>query len=237
MFNNQGKNFHMRLGNTIGLQLIYNQFSHPNDRVIYRMPGTYAQWAVVHALNEDQHKVIQGVLAGDSAASGDPARDDLQGSLFMPVVYFPANSAKEQLTSGIEADARTHSSIASASGVFSTQHTISADAARGGRPAAAGIVLPKGTALIGISVCTTEKLNAPLTVSLRIDGKATALKATVPKGATTKYQAFSLGDYRNPADWISGDDKAVTFVPDGAVPARTDLRIVAFWRSNHLPVF
>ena len=225
-FNCQGENYHIKLGNTIGLQLIYNQFGHPNDRIIYRMPDTYSAWAIVRTVNEDQNKVIQGVLAPASGAPGDGSRDDVAGTRYMPHVYFPANASKSELTSGIEADARTHSSIASASGVFTTQHRIGA--ARVG----AAIALPKGAALIGLSVCAAAGAGKETEVRFVIDGKATSLSVTLPKGETAAYREFALSDYKA-GDWVSGKAKAVTFDVSG----RAAVNVVAFWRSNELPVF
>ena len=38
-------------------------------------------------------------------------------------------------------------------------------------------------------------------------------------------------------DWVSGRAKAVCFRIDGKVSSKTQFNVVAFWRSNHLPVF
>jgi len=225
-FNCQGENYHIKLGNTIGLQLIYNQFGHPNDRIIYRIPDTYAAWAIVRTVNEDQNKVIRGVFKGNTAAVGNAEADDVVGTRFMPHTYFPANASKAQLTAGIEADARTHSSIASASGVFTTQHAFGA-AAGGG-----AIALPKGAGLIGLSVCADAGLGKDTEVTLVIDGKATSLSVTLAKGETAAYRDFALSDYKA-GDWVSGEAKAVTFEVSG----KAAVNVVAFWRSNQLPVF
>ena len=230
--NSQGENYHMRLGNTIGLQLNYNQFSHPNDRIIARIPGTSAAWAIVRTANEDQNKVIQGVLASGSGAAGDVSRDDIAGTRYMPHAYFPANSAKSALAAEVEADARTHSSIASAAGVFTTQHLLS-EADRDG-----AITLPRGAALIGISVCTGAAPGRDVRVALMIDGRTTSLEVVLPKGRTTAYRTFSLTDYKKTQDWVSGNEKPVLFSVVPAMPEGSGaIRIVAFWRSNHLPVF
>lgn len=225
-FNCQGNSYHIKVGNTISLQLIYNQFSHPNDRIIYRIPDTYSAWAIVRTLNEDQNKVIQGVLAPKSGAPGDASRDDVVGTLLMPHVYSPANSSKSQLTAGIEADARTHSSIASAAGVFTTQHAV-----RDGESADV-IALPRGAGLIGLSVCAREALGQDVEVRLVIGGKATSLSVTLAKGETAAYRGFALGDYKA-GDWVSGKAKAVTF----EVSTKAAVNVVAFWRSNQFPVF
>jgi len=236
-FNCPGENFHIRLGNTIGLRLIYNGFSHPNTQLIYRMPGTHSEWATIRTYNEDQNAIIKGVLAPSSADPGDQDRDNVVGSAYKPHVYYPANSSRRLLTSSIEADARTHSSIASASGVFTTQHTI------GGKQGAAEgattqkMALPRGTALIGLSVSSGSELDADTTVSLEINGRPTSLKIVLPKGSDAKYRSFGLDDYLSSNDWVSGDDETVTFVCDAGAAASTDLHIVAFWRSNHMPVF
>ncbi len=232
-FSGQGKNYQMRLGNTLGLQLIYNKFGHPNDRIIYRMPDTYQAWALIRAHDETQIKVIKGVLAGGSDIPGDKERDDIQGSESMPHVYFPANASRHQRTASIEADARTHSSIASAAGVFTTQHLFQA----GKEDATPVIVLPKGAALIGLSAYGSQALDADATIALRINGKPTNLAMVMVKGSTASYQAFHLSDYRELTDWASHETNEIslTCTPPNSISA--DLHIVAFWRSNHLPVF
>jgi len=153
------------------------------------------------------------------------------GTKYMPHVYFPANSAKSELTSSIEADARTHSSIASASGVFTTQHVVT-----DGRESAP-VTLPQGTALIGLSVYASAPAEADTTITLIIGGKATALKMLLSKGETTKYQAFALGEYASHDDFLSGGDKPVAFVCEPETAGSGQLHLVAFWRSNRLPVF
>ncbi len=229
-FNSQGDNYHLRIGNTIGLQLIYNQFSHPNHRIIYRMPDTYCAWAVVHTINEDQNSVIRGVLAPSSGAAGDPDRDDVRGTRFMPHVYFPANSAKTMLTAEIEADARTHSSIASAAGTFTTQHVLTGDKTL-------PLVLPAGSALIGMSIYCTGQVKADTIVRLMFDDKGTSLQAVLSAGADATYRQFELAEYKAAADFIGDKAKRVSFRTVGDLPADAKLHVVAFWRSNQLPVF
>gem|GEM_PF-4320714 len=231
-FNGQGRNYHLRLGNTLGLQLICNQFSHPNDRIISRMPGTTSAWAAVHCANEDQNKVIQGVLAPTGAGTGDGSRNDLVGTSRMPHVFFPANAAKSAPTADIEADARTHSAIASAAGVFTTQHALLGDDRD--KP----IVLPAGVALIGLSVCTVAAPEQDVRITLVIGGRPTSLAVVLPKGRTSVYRDFRLADYSGSQDWVAGSERTVSFSVQAAPPeAAGAIRLVAFWRSNHMPVF
>ena len=236
-FNCQGANYHLKVGSTIGLQLMYNQFSHPNDRIVCRVPDTYCAWAVIRSINEDQNKVIRGVFAGRTAKVDDATADDVVGTALMPQVYYPANAAKSSLTAGIEADARTHSAIASASSVFTTEHTIGEDRQGFTGNETTVIALPQGAALVGLSVYCTDKRKTDATLTLVIDGKPTSLTLAVPSGTQSAYRTFGLDDYQSAGDWVSGAARPVCFRIDGKVSSKTQFNVVAFWRSNHLPVF
>ena len=233
LFHGQGPNFNMRIGNTLSLHLIYNKFGHPNDRIIYRMPDTHCQWAVVRTHNEPQNMVIQGILAGNTAAAGDQQRNDIQGTAGMPSVYLPAPSSQHHLTAQIEADARTHNSIASAAGVFTTQHTVAAGTNKVSPP----LVLPKGSALIGLSIYSDAETSGDVTVALRINEQETNLEMTLTNGAKAGQRTFELGDYRQSSDWVSDSQDVLSFECSAAEPVKSNLHIVALWRCNHLPVF